>query len=1380
MSATDFKIQLSVQGQNPVVDHLQGQEAISQPFYFKITCVLLTYSGKAFLLQPALLQLSSTRTIAGFITHVLCEPYDATSHKLIFTFESRLALLKCSHSILTFTERSIPDVVTILLQQAGFNDSHICFSLHQDYAKKPYVLQAPAESDFDFLARLVAKAGIFYWFDTDSNDNENIHLADHQDAFPTLTENPSYIAATGLVNGNGFDHLEIQARKVDGIVQITDHNEMHPSMKINASAAVGEDEATRTMFGLGALNQTEAQHLAQLQAEHEKSYALRVVGNSNLADLKSGYVCQLNADEFSNTVSGNYLIVAVQHQMQQAEFYHNTATLLPRTLAYRDALPAHPAMPPVYHAFIESRHDVAELDQHGRYRLRPRWDLSDAPNAQASPPIARIQPYGGPVNDSQHPPVGFHTPLLPNTEVLISCLHGDPDRPVILAAAPNARHPSPITNKNPTQHRLVSALGHQILLDDHNDNPRIQLNTPQEQNRIEMSAKPNEHQFNVISKQGKIHYQAQQGIHMESGENTQEIIGGKRIQTAKYNTRTEAEDIHHQAATDFILHAKQDLLANAKQQLAIKAGKTLNISAGKQLTVQGNQTVHLHSANGKVLFESGGDITVLGSGKGNIEFGHDLAGFQITPGGVINIYGKQVLFQSPGQLTLKGNVQYHNEPAPPMHLQPMLQPVTVKSIPELKPQNGKLKAIEDELTLQFNFDGSDKKTQNLQFLEGVRYRIFSLASEKEINSLPAILAIYNGTIKQAQLEVKGIDLEQPFSIELTDPNSHQALYVIAQQGKPCAPNNCWLISANSNEIKQKTDPQLPDKIIQTRQVILSVLHPVIHFNFRIATLQHIEQLYTAAGLSTADIDINNVKTNLQYFTPDENVNNDRCALFTPEQIHFLKENGNNATLFIHGYSVGYGEYGKDFVLRQDDAGETIIWGYSDRHCVVFRNPEHGILQHYANAKNLTPDKVIINGSEAHQWWTCMSDNLNRATGQFNYKDYTRYTSVIGIAWQGDPTNPADYIASVHLAKYTGAIVAKLAEQLIAAGIQVNIIAHSLGNQVLMRALDVLGKTKQSVNHVFMWDAAIPDNAFTTVLPDPKASMDADNLYYFPYAYAGAKKFTVLFSHQDNVLGPFHYHLFSNLKDYIKENFEQQKYDGNWFSIILAIAAIAACFFRLPDSARSFYGIANMIGRPFSYLFYNSENRENYYQAIRTKHPFAFLPATLDEQLHIVRQKHFNVFSDLSRLLKIYGDYGPSGDAADFHKDISIGLVAELEKIEDFLTEGPLIVHEKSKLGYYYYQSTRLQDRRSDELATLIITVFTCQTTELRSAMGYQGPDYQHDHTTNDLWKTGKLILADQKHWLAQHCAMEHPSHELMEHVYIPFVYDGMQSFGRYK
>ncbi len=50
--------------------------------------------------------------------------------------------------------------------------------------------------------------------------------------------------------------------------------------------------------------------------------------------------------------------------------------------------------------------------------------------------------------------------------------------------------------------------------------------------------------------------------------------------------------------------------------------------------------------------------------------------------------------------------------------------------------------------------------------------------------------------------------------------------------------------------------------------------------------------------------------------------------------------------------------------------------------------------------------------------------------------------------------------------------------LLDANIEVNILAHSMGNRVMMTALNELGKTGKTIQHAFSWDAALPDTALS--------------------------------------------------------------------------------------------------------------------------------------------------------------------------------------------------------------------------------------------------------------------------------------------------------------
>ena len=62
------------------------------------------------------------------------------------------------------------------------------------------------------------------------------------------------------------------------------------------------------------------------------------------------------------------------------------------------------------------------------------------------------QPFGG----TGH---GMHFPLRPGTEVAVAFADGDPDRPIIVGAIPNAHTRTPVTSANHTQNRITTASG---------------------------------------------------------------------------------------------------------------------------------------------------------------------------------------------------------------------------------------------------------------------------------------------------------------------------------------------------------------------------------------------------------------------------------------------------------------------------------------------------------------------------------------------------------------------------------------------------------------------------------------------------------------------------------------------------------------------------------------------------------------------------------------------------------------------------------------------------------------------------------------------------------------------------------------------------------
>jgi len=239
-------------------------------------------------------------------------------------------------------------------------------------------------------------------------------------------------------------------------------------------------------------------------------------------------------------------------------------------------------------------------------------------------------------------------------------------------------------------------------------------------------------------------------------------------------------------------------------------------------------------------------------------------------------------------------------------------------------------------------------------------------------------------------------------------------------------------------------------------------------------------------------------------------------LLTDEQLNYFRENGNNALIYIHGYNVPHGEWGR-FLNRKDSQkrygghgpGPRTAW--HPNAATVWQDTE--ALSEYT-ASPLKDDEV--NGTGAHSWAIHMEYQLNRAAG-VDGKDWMPYSRIINISWPGD-TGSTDFMQAELNAMTSGRRLAPLLLQLADAGIAINLISHSLGARVALTALNIVGTIGRSnlVDHLFLWQPAVADNALTN---DSSRDVHPLGLGVFPSAHSAARKIVVLHSRGDGILGP---------------------------------------------------------------------------------------------------------------------------------------------------------------------------------------------------------------------------------------------------------------------
>jgi len=85
----------------------------------------------------------------------------------------------------------------------------------------------------------------------------------------------------------------------------------------------------------------------------------------------------------------------------------------------------------------------------------------------------------------------MHFPLHKDTEVLLTFIDGDPDRPIIQAAVPNPETQSPVNVNNQTMSAITTAGGNKIHMEDQAGSERILMHSPNTNSFIRIGA-PND------------------------------------------------------------------------------------------------------------------------------------------------------------------------------------------------------------------------------------------------------------------------------------------------------------------------------------------------------------------------------------------------------------------------------------------------------------------------------------------------------------------------------------------------------------------------------------------------------------------------------------------------------------------------------------------------------------------------------------------------------------------------------------------------------------------------------------------------------------------------------------------------------------------------
>lgn len=464
------------------LDGVAGHEQISH--FYEIDALLSAPEGPltaaeidALLLSPCLLALGATEedVVHGLVESVEeLDTGDDQDARYLVRVVPNMWLLTLSKGSRVFQGLTLAGLIEQVL--GGYQlraGADFDLRITKGGPPREYVVQYQ-ESDFQFLERWLERSGVFYWFEH-RREGEILRVAD-ENADATRIDEPIAYRGRHNLREDGVTTIwdfRCRARRRPAHVVLADYNYRTPHVALVAHEVVDAERGFGVVFDYGEhfKDVDEGKAIAGLRAERLRSEQRTFAGKTDSPRVRVGHTFTLSGHPVEG-YDGEYLVTALDYRAGRAirgdkansgaSPYEATFTAIPKGVPYRPEMSTPtPRIHAVINAHVEADTDgaLSQMDDQGRYKVRLPFDLAGAEGTKASRWVRMAQPYSG-------SGYGFSFPLHKGAEVLLAHVGGDPDRPVILAAIPNAHSVGPSTAKNASQSVIKTASGIRIEMED--------------------------------------------------------------------------------------------------------------------------------------------------------------------------------------------------------------------------------------------------------------------------------------------------------------------------------------------------------------------------------------------------------------------------------------------------------------------------------------------------------------------------------------------------------------------------------------------------------------------------------------------------------------------------------------------------------------------------------------------------------------------------------------------------------------------------------------------------------------------------------------------------------------------------------------------------
>lgn len=455
--ANQPRFTLTVEGHSHEFKVLEftGKEAISQPFRFDLELVSTRpdIELETVLHRQAFLRFDARGAgVHGQIFRVGQGDSGGRLTRYQVSLVPRLAYLDRRINQRIFQHKSVPAIVTQILEEHGILRDAFEFRLGSEYAVREYCVQY-AESDLAFIQRLCAEAGIHYHFQH-SPDGHLLVFGDDQTFFPRLPTSTPYVPGSAMAaDSPAIQRFSVRLETRATAVTLRDYDFHKPRLQLESRS---DNQQLPTLehyhFPGRFTDREQGKDLARRRLERHNADYRQAEGLSDEPALVTGHFLRLS-EHPRQAWNDLWLITAIEHRGRQPQVleelagsegeddfqgYRNTFLATPWEVFFRPPAIGKPLVAGYQSAVVTGPADrEIHCDEFGRVKVQLAWDREGRRDEHSSCWLRVATGWA-------HDDYGLVLTPRVGMEVLVGFVDGDVDKPVVMGCLANGANPAPL------------------------------------------------------------------------------------------------------------------------------------------------------------------------------------------------------------------------------------------------------------------------------------------------------------------------------------------------------------------------------------------------------------------------------------------------------------------------------------------------------------------------------------------------------------------------------------------------------------------------------------------------------------------------------------------------------------------------------------------------------------------------------------------------------------------------------------------------------------------------------------------------------------------------------------------------------------------------